>query len=168
MTNITEQRILIEATIAEMEKKITELQQQLSEKKALLPGIIFIESTQNKAGQEPQAESQPNEPRLRLGAHAVVVFKILELTSFMHNPLSIPELLLKTKLSPKEFNATIRNLKDRKFLSSENGQVALTNDGEIFWEKYKAKNKKTLASDPGQRQGEENPGRPHPLYDKLA
>lgn len=73
-----------------------------------------------------------------------------------------------TGLSLKKLNATIRNLRDRKFLSSENGQVALTKDGEIFWEKYKAKNKKTLASDPGQRQGEENPGRPELLYDELS
>lgn len=142
-----ELRLKIEAEIAEMEKAIFE-------KRALLPGIRYLEeqciSKSNLIGKEKEKAGEKSantgKPRLRLGdsTHAVLqcLYDRAKITPPVSPEMSFDEIQQGTNQDRLHVRSAARNLIERGFAErAREGVVAITKEGAEFLQEYNNKKK---------------------------
>lgn len=142
-----ELRLKIEAEIAEMENAILE-------KRALLPGIKYLEeqcaSNGNVIGKEKEnidaKSANIGKPRLRLGASTHAILQCLydrsKITPPVSPEMSFDEIQKGTNQDRLHVRSAARNLIERGFAErTREGVVAITKEGMEFLQEYNNKKK---------------------------
>ena len=122
-------RVAIEQEIADLEKKI-------ATKKALLPGLIYLEKQFNNNAINDQDE---NEVRLRLGEYPRKILDFLYASSDLIGPLSLDDISKQIDLDLPQVKSGVRNLLHRKLVAKNDQGIEISENGKEFYKKYKEK-----------------------------